>query len=105
MSRVDGKPARARHGERICLVDRSTEPAKRVTGAELNRTSYDRIAPQWGSARAAFFGREQAYLDVLLESVPEGATVLDLGCGTGRPMAEYVVSKGRRILGVDQSRA
>lgn len=31
--------------------------------------------------------------------------ILDLGCGTGRPMAEYVVSQGRRILGVDQSEA
>ena len=76
-----------------------------MTNADLNRTSYDRIAAQWSSARAAFFGRERAYLDLLLEVVPEGATVLDLGCGTGRPMAEYVVAKGRRILGVDQSEA
>lgn len=73
----------------------------------MNRESYNLIAEQWAAARArsSFFGREREHLDALLSVVPVGATVLDLGCGTGRPMAEHIVSQGRRVLGVDQSEA
>lgn len=69
----------------------------------MNRESYNKIALDWNDARKGFFGRERAYLDAVLEAAPEGATILDLGCGTGRPMAEYAVSRGYRIIGVDQS--
>lgn len=33
--------------------------------------------------------------------MPSG--ILDLGCGTGRPMAEYVLARGHAVTGVDQS--
>jgi len=69
----------------------------------MNRESYNRIAQEWSHARRGFFGREREYLDAVLETAPMGAAILDLGCGTGRPMAEYVVSRGRRIIGIDQS--
>jgi len=71
--------------------------------SSMNRDSYNTIAQEWGRARNGFFGREQEYLDILLSAVPNGSTILDLGCGTGRPMAEYVLSRGHRIVGVDQS--
>lgn len=71
----------------------------------MNRESYNLIAPQWAAARATFFGREREYLDTLLSAAPLGTTILDLGCGTGRPMAEHIVAQGRRVLGVDQARA
>jgi SAM-dependent methyltransferase len=71
----------------------------------MNRDSYDRIAQQWSAARNAFFGRERHYIDAVLSAAPVGSTILDLGCGTGRPMAEYIVSQGRRVVGVDQSEA
>lgn len=76
-----------------------------MSGSEQNRRSYDAVAAQWATARAGFFGREQAYLDLLLSDLSEGALVLDLGCGTGRPMADYVLARGFRLIGVDQSTA
>lgn len=69
----------------------------------MNRESYNQIAPQWAAARADFFGRERVYLDAVLATAPAGSTILDLGCGTGRPMAEHIVAQGLRVLGVDQS--
>jgi trans-aconitate methyltransferase len=69
----------------------------------MNRDSYNKIAPEWSKARTGFFGREREYLDLVLDATSEGATILDLGCGSGRPMAEYVVSRNRRVIGVDQS--
>jgi cyclopropane fatty-acyl-phospholipid synthase-like methyltransferase len=70
----------------------------------LNRESYDRIAARWDAARSAFHGREAVYLDLLLTGLAAGADVLDLGCGTGRPMAEAALARGHRVVGVDQSR-
>ena len=72
-------------------------------GRAMNRAAYNRISPQWERARTAFFGREQAYLDTLLDGLSPRSTILDAGCGTGRPMAEYVIGRGHRIVGLDQS--
>jgi len=69
----------------------------------MNRDSYNKIAHAWGSARRNFFGREREYIDAILSAVPNGSTILDVGCGTGCPMAEYIISRGHHIVGVDQS--
>jgi cyclopropane fatty-acyl-phospholipid synthase-like methyltransferase len=70
---------------------------------QMNRAAYNRIGVQWDAARTGFFGREQACLDTLLAGLPDGSTILDAGCGTGRPMAEYVIARGHRVVGIDQS--
>jgi len=46
---------------------------------------------------------EKAWLDRFLSHVPVGGHVLDLGCGFGRPIAEYVIGQGYRVSGVDSS--
>lgn len=69
----------------------------------MNREAYNAIAPRWDQARRDFYGREQTYLDTLLDGLPPGATVLDAGCGTGRPLAEYVIARGLNVVGYDQS--
>lgn len=69
----------------------------------MNRDSYNRIASEWADARCRFVGREREYLDILLSGLPQGSAVLDLGCGSGRPMAEYVIARGYRVIGVDQA--
>ena len=38
-----------------------------------------------------------------LEGLPPGARVLDLGCGTGTPIARHIVDQGFRLTAVDQS--
>ncbi|TCS37050.1 methyltransferase family protein [Paucimonas lemoignei] len=69
----------------------------------MNQDSYNSIATQWDAARTAFFGREREYLDTFLADLPETFLILDAGCGTGRPMAEYVISRGYKLEGIDQS--
>lgn len=71
----------------------------------MNRDSYNAIASSWDAARVALHGREPAYLDALLAGLSERASVLDLGCGTGRPMAEYILARGHHVTGVDQAEA
>lgn len=66
--------------------------------------SYDLIAEQWHAGRATFF-RERPYIERMVQSLEHGAPILDLGCGTGAPIARHVVERGFRVTGVDQSRA
>ena len=69
------------------------------------RNSYDYIAEQWNSnfRGQAYLDRVLGYVDVVLEGLELRARVLDLGCGTGIPVAKYIVEKGFRVVGVDQS--
>ena len=68
-------------------------------------TSYDLIAEKWHSNRRAqpYIDRVLRYVDLALEGLQRGARVLDLGCGTGTPVAEYLVAKGFRVTGIDES--
>lgn len=71
----------------------------------MNRESYNAIAASWDAARSSFYGRERDYVDALLSGLAAPSRILDLGCGTGRPIAEYILSKGHHVTGVDQARA
>jgi len=81
-------------------IDASDDGAN---GSGINRASYDAIAQKWDAARTTLSGSERRFLDTMLDGLTVPAHILDLGCGTGRPIAEYVLSSGHRITGVDQS--
>lgn len=62
---------------------------------------YDEVAREFDLARDRS-GIENSYLDRLAERLSAGpARILDLGCGTGEPIARYFVDRGHRITGVD----
>ena len=46
---------------------------------------------------------ERPWLDAFLAHVPDRGAVLDLGCGSGEPIARYLIEQGRRVTGVDAS--
>jgi len=76
-----------------------TSDADRIIGL------YDRNAEDWArrSARRRFF--EQAWIDRFLALVPASGSILDLGCGSGEPIAVYLIERGYRVTGVDSSPA
>jgi len=67
--------------------------------------SYDRIAAEWHKnfRGQAYVDRTLGYVDRVLEGLPSRAEVLDLGCGTGNPIARHIIDRGFRVIGVDQS--
>jgi hypothetical protein len=55
---------------------------------------YARRAADWDADR----GRdlfEKPWLDRFLALIPEGGTILDLGCGMGEPIAAHLIGQGR----------
>ena len=46
---------------------------------------------------------ERTWLDRFLALVPKGGSILDIGCGSGEPVARYLMESGRRVTGVDSS--
>jgi cyclopropane fatty-acyl-phospholipid synthase-like methyltransferase len=69
----------------------------------VNRLGYDTIAPRWDVARVRLSNAELRLFDLLLREATPGAWVLDLGCGTGRPIAQHVLARQFAVTGVDQS--
>ena len=63
---------------------------------------YDKIA-HWFAANRYTGLLEKSYLDELIDFLPKGGSVLDLGCGTGKPILEYLLNNGFKATGVDAS--
>ena len=63
---------------------------------------YQRHALLWDEERSRSLF-EKAWLDRFLALNPHGASVLDLGCGMGEPIANYLIEQGCTITGVDTS--
>ena len=63
---------------------------------------YDKIAG-WHSENRDVGLIERSYLDKLIALLPSGGSVLDLGCGTGKPIMEYLLIKNLQVTGVDAS--
>jgi 2-polyprenyl-3-methyl-5-hydroxy-6-metoxy-1,4-benzoquinol methylase len=80
-------------------------PADPQEAHALNRASYNAVAAEWDAARSVLQTREKPFLDALLDGVDPPGEVLDLGCGTGRPIAAEVLARGHQVTGVDQAEA
>lgn len=68
--------------------------------------TYDREGVAWAATRDRRL-IERPWLDRALAIAPHPKgrrRVLDLGCGAGRPIAEYLLDRGCAVTGVDASR-
>ncbi|MFD0764215.1 class I SAM-dependent DNA methyltransferase [Mucilaginibacter lutimaris] len=63
---------------------------------------YDKIA-NWFATNRDTVLLEQNYLDKLIACLPANGTVLDVGCGTGKPILQYLLSKDLVVTGIDAS--
>jgi cyclopropane fatty-acyl-phospholipid synthase-like methyltransferase len=71
----------------------------------MNLDSYNAIAEQWELHRARLSPLEAEILPLLVEGLAPNSRVLDLGCGTGQPVAAFFAGRGFQMVGVDQSPA
>jgi cyclopropane fatty-acyl-phospholipid synthase-like methyltransferase len=80
----------------IVMSENPSNAARDVIGL------YERHAQAYDRERGRSV-QERSWLDRLLEFVPTGGTVLDLGCGAGEPIARYIIERGVQVFGVDAS--
>lgn len=64
---------------------------------------YNKIA-NWFAENRCVDLIEQNYLEALISEIKSNADVLDIGCGTGKPILEYLLNKNLNIIGVDASK-
>lgn len=72
-------------------------PAENIAGI------YSRPAQQWIKDRGVKVTYERGWLELFENFVQIGDSVLDLGCGSGRPLAAYFICAGYSLTGVDIS--
>ena len=70
------------------------------------KNDYDEIAEDWASARADLQlpRDDRELLERFVDTLPQSPKVLDLGCGTGIPIADLLVDRGADVVGVDRSK-
>ncbi|AHM04905.1 Methyltransferase [Roseibacterium elongatum DSM 19469] len=66
--------------------------------------TYEVEAAQWAATRNRSLWEEPA-LQACVADRPPGLRVLDLGCGSGQPIAAWLVGRGDRVTGVDGAAA
>ncbi len=64
--------------------------------------SYDNIAEGFAKIRDSF-NTEQKYLDALINYIPKRSHIVDIGCGSGFPIADYFIKKNFQVTGIDGS--
>ncbi|OGE18583.1 hypothetical protein A3J19_01305 [Candidatus Daviesbacteria bacterium RIFCSPLOWO2_02_FULL_41_8] len=67
----------------------------------LVREGYNKAAESYSSSRDQFSNTK--YLEKLANLLQPGATVLDLGCGSGVPIDKFLIDKGFEVIGIDIS--
>jgi SAM-dependent methyltransferase len=64
---------------------------------------YTRHAVLWEAARGPEVRVERDWMARFADALPPGARVLDLGCGTGRPLGAWLLARGFSVTGIDAS--
>jgi SAM-dependent methyltransferase len=64
---------------------------------------YERHAHDFDADRSRDLNIERHWLDRLVGLLPQQATVLDVGCGSGEPVARHLIERGLNVTGIDSS--
>lgn len=69
---------------------------------ENTKSVYEKQAGDWHSIRTQTLF-EKPFLDHFISLLPQGASLLDLGCGSGVAIAQYFLKAGFKVTGIDYS--
>ena len=72
-----------------------TKPSKTI------HEIYQENATFWDQDRARGSFPEKFYMDELFQKLNRDDEILDIGCGSGQPIAAFFINRGMKITGVD----
>jgi SAM-dependent methyltransferase len=72
------------------------QPHERIIGL------YEENAAAWDEVRGRELNERQ-WIDAFTALLPPGGSILDLGCGSGEPVARHLIEQGYRVTGLDAS--
>ena len=64
---------------------------------------YEQHATEWDADRQSSAWNDKVWHDRFIDRLAAGASVLDLGCGSGWPVAKHMAGEGLHVTGVDAS--
>ncbi|MEM9242836.1 MAG: class I SAM-dependent methyltransferase [Pseudomonadota bacterium] len=64
---------------------------------------YDEIITWFDTHRDKRLVMERPYLDMIKNTIPSGSAILDVGCGTGEPIAKFFIDSAYEVVGIDAS--
>jgi 2-polyprenyl-3-methyl-5-hydroxy-6-metoxy-1,4-benzoquinol methylase len=64
---------------------------------------YEKHAAAWDHDRQSSYWNDKVWHDRFIGRLGKGATLLDIGCGSGRPVTQHMAELGLRVTGVDSS--
>lgn len=67
----------------------------------LVKVGYNKCANAYANNRDLF--TNQKYLEDLEKHLPKNSSVLDIGCGSGIPIDQFLLEKGFKVTGIDIS--
>jgi 2-polyprenyl-3-methyl-5-hydroxy-6-metoxy-1,4-benzoquinol methylase len=65
------------------------------------KRGYDKIADTWNEKRDWYI--EKQAIDEAITHIPKGASILDIGCGNGKPIAAYLIHQDFNVYGIEIS--
>lgn len=68
---------------------------------DVVKQGYEKVADTYAANRNQFDSIK--YLEIFSQLVEKGKTILDVGCGAGKPVDEYLVKRGFAVNGIDIS--
>ena len=90
------------YGDDAIFMMRPLEPTGWHPSSKAIGALYERYAAAFDRDRGNRLV-ERAWFERFRQVMPDGADVLDLGCGSGEPVARYLIEAGHRVTGVDSS--
>ena len=84
------------------VIEGASVSDERESRRALVQAGYDRMAGQYLASKRPLDPEAETLLERLLEGVSAGSPVLDLGCGAGVPLTQWLAAR-RPVVGVDLS--